>query len=94
MPAKNWEKLKTVVGGLPGNKIERKPSIGSSTCSLVVYPRIHDSMVTISLALSEKMLAEYGGMSIRTWTFSRRKFENFGISWEGPALGTNQLRFQ
>jgi len=56
--------LKIVARGLPGQKIERKASIGSSKCSSVVYPRIQDNMVTICLALSEKMVAEYGGLSI------------------------------
>jgi len=64
LSAKNWEKLKTATGGLSGQKIERKASVGSSTCSSVVYPRIQDNMVTICLALSEKMVAEYGGLSV------------------------------
>lgn len=73
LSAKNWAKLKTVVGGLSGKKIERKPSIGSFTCSSVVYPRIQDNMVTIYLVLSKKMVVEYGGLSIGTCVFSRRK---------------------
>jgi len=62
--AKNWEKLKIVARGFPGKKIGRKSSIGSYTCSSVVYPRIQDNMVTIYLPLLEKIAAEYGGLFV------------------------------
>jgi len=54
--------LKIAVGGLSKQKIERKASIGSSTNSSVVNPRIQDSIVTICLSLSEKMVAKYEGL--------------------------------
>lgn len=57
--------LKNAVGGFLGKKIERKASIDSCTCSSVVYPRIQYIMVTIYLALSEKIVAKNGGLSAR-----------------------------
>ena len=71
--AKNWAKLKTIDGGLPGLKIDRKASITSSAYSLVVYPRIQESMVIICLALLEKMVAAYGGLSVGVWDSSMMK---------------------
>jgi len=66
-------KVKTIARGLPGQKIERKASIDSSTCSSTVYPRIQESMVIICLALSEKMVAAYRGLSVGVWDSSRVK---------------------
>lgn len=49
---------------MPGVKMDRKARMTSSTCSYVVYPRMHESMVIICFHVFKKIVATLGGASV------------------------------